>query len=159
VPALGTVAQIAARIGEPITAPEDIQLAVAVLEEASEQIRHYAQQPYWTSETAPPVAVTIAVAAAARGYLNPSGFDSERGDMVQFNRNKDYVSGANLTPQEITIIKALGRTGNVRSVGLTSTTRPVPRSRRCARDRGYAPVDWGGNKPFPLGIECYCGEC
>lgn len=153
-PALGTVAQIAARIGEPIIEPDDIQLAVAVLNEASEQIRHYAQQPYWTAETAPAVAVTIAVAAAARGFLNPSGFDSERGDMVTFNRSKDYVSGANLTAQEITIIKALGRTGNVRSVGLESGSRPAPRSRSAdCEDRGYAPVDWGGNKPFPLGLE------
>lgn len=151
--ALATVAQIAARIGEPITEPDDVQLAMACLNEASEQIRHYAQQPYWTAETAPPVAVTIAVAAAARGVLNPSGFDMERGDMVTFNRSKDYVSGAALTAQEITIIKALGRTGNVRSVGLSSGTRPVPRSRTCAEDRGYAPVDWGGNKPFPLGYE------
>lgn len=150
-PALGTVAQIAARIGEPITAPEDIQLAVAVLAEASEQIRHYAQQPYWTADTAPAVAVTIAVAAAARGYLNPSGFDSERGDMVTFNRTKEYVAGAALTAQEITIIKALGRQGNVRSVGLRSDDRPVPRSRPWCHDRGYAPVDYGGNKPFPLG--------
>ncbi|MGZ4659752.1 MAG: hypothetical protein ACXVYB_00575 [Arthrobacter sp.] len=145
------MAQIAARIGEPIIAPEDIQLAMAVLNEASEQIRHYAQQPYWTNETAPPVAVTIAVAAASRGYLNPAGFDQERGDMIMFNRNKDYVSGSNLTPQEITIIKALGRAGNVRSVGLASGDRPVPRSRMTPRDRGYCPVDWGGNKPFPLG--------
>lgn len=156
-PALGTVAQIAARIGEPISAPEDIQLAIAVLDEASEQIRHYAQQPFWTAETAPPVAVTIAVAAAARGFLNPSGFDMERGDLVTFNRNKDYTSGANLTAQEITIIKALGRTGNVRSVGLANSAQPVPRSRTCAEDRGYAPVDWGGNKPFPLGHDCGFG--
>lgn len=152
-PALGTVAQIAARIGEPITAPEDVSLAVAVLAEASEQIRHYAQQPYWTAESAPAVAVTIAVAAAARGYLNPSGFDSERGDMVFLNRNKDYVSGAALTAQEITIVKALGRQGNVRSVKLNSEDRPAPRSRTRVEDRGYAPVDWGGNKPFPLGYE------
>lgn len=152
-PALATVGQIAARIGEPISAAEDVQLAVACLNEASEQIRHYAQQPYWTAETAPPVAVTIAVAAAARGYLNPSGFDMERGDMVTFARNKDYVSGAALTSQEITIVKALGRTGNVRSVSLHSCDRPVPRSRTMAEDRGYAPVDWGGNKPFPLGYE------
>lgn len=156
-PALGTVAQIAARIGEPITAPEDIQLAIAVLNEASEQIRHYAQQPFWTAETAPPVAVTIAVAAAARGFLNPAGFDMERGDLVTFNRNKDYVTGANLTAQEITIIKALGRTGNVRSAGLSSENRPVPRSRSWLQDRGYAPVDWGDNKPFPLGHDCGFG--
>lgn len=150
-PALATVGQIAARIGEAITTAEDVQLAVSVLNEASEQIRHYAQQPYWTAETAPPVAVTIAVAAAARGFLNPSGFDMERGDMVTFNRNKDYVAGAMLTAQEITIIKALGRTGNVRSAALVNCDRPVPRSSTQPQDRGYVPVDWGGNKPFPLG--------
>jgi hypothetical protein len=144
---------VAARIGEPITEAADVQLAVACLNEASEQIRHYAQQPYWTAESAPAVAVTIAVAAAARGFLNPSGFDSERGDMVTFNRTKEYVAGAALTAQEITIVKALGRTGNVRSVGLKSDGRPVPRSRTMAEDRGYCPVDWGGNKPFPLGYE------
>ena len=152
-PALATVAQIAARIGEPISTAEDNALAMAVLDEASEQVRHYAQQPYWTAENAPAVAVTITVAAAARGFLNPSGFDMERGDMVTFNRSKEYVSGATLTAQEITIVRALGRTGNVRSVKLESTDRPVPRSRTCAEDRGYAPVDWGGNKPFPLGYE------
>lgn len=152
-PALATVGQVAARIGEPITTAEDVQLAASVLNEASEQVRFYAQQPYWTAETAPPVAVAITVAAAARGWLNPSGFDMERGDMVTFNRNKDYVSGAALTSQEITIIRALGRTGNVRSVGLQNCDRPVPRSRTMAEDRGYAPVDWGGNKPFPLGYE------
>lgn len=150
-PALATVGQIAARIGEPISTADDVKLAAAVLNEASEQVRHYAQQPYWTAETAPPVAVTICVAAAARGFLNPSGFDMERGDMVTFNRSKDYVSGANLTAQEISIIKALGRSGNVRSVSLHNCDRPIPRSRTMAEDRGYAPVDWGGNKPFPLG--------
>ena len=152
-PALATVGQVAARIGEPISLPEDVQLAASVLNEASEQIRFYAQQPFWTAETAPPVAVAIAVAAAARGFLNPSGFDMERGDMVTFNRNKDYVSGAALTAQEITIIRALGRQGNVRSVKLQSEDRPAPRSQTMAEDRGYCPVDWGGNKPFPLGLE------
>lgn len=150
-PALASVAMVAARIGEPIETVDDVKLAEAVLDEASEQIRFYAQQPGWNAQTAPPVAVTIAVAAAARGFLNPSGYDMERGDMVTFNRSKEYVSGANLTPSEITIIKALGRTGNVRSVGLANSDKPIPRSRPFECDRGYAPVDWGGNKPFPLG--------
>lgn len=152
-PALATVDQVAARLGEAIEEPDDIELAEACLEEASNLVRFYAQQPLWTASTAPAVAVTITVAAAARAVLNPAGFDSERGDMVTFNRGKDYTSGAALTPSEISIIKALGRSGNVRSVGLTSTARPVPRSRTMAEDRGYCPVDWGGNKPFPLGYE------
>jgi hypothetical protein len=152
-PALATVDQVAARLGEPIEEPDEIELAEACLEEASNLVRFYAQQPLWTAGTAPAVAVTITVAAAARAVLNPAGFDSERGDMVTFNRGKDYTSGAALTPSEITIIKALGRAGNVRSVGLHSSDRPVPRSRTMAEDRGYCPVDWGGNKPFPLGYE------
>jgi hypothetical protein len=150
-PALATADQVAARLGEPIEEPDDIELAEAVLEEASNLVRFYAQQPLWTAETAPAVAVTITVAAAARAFLNPSGFDLERGDMVTFHRGDDYVTGAALTPQEITILKALGRAGNVRSVGLHSCDKPVPRSTTMAEDRGYAPVDWGGNKPFPLG--------
>ncbi len=152
-PALATVDQVAARIGEAIEEPEDIELAEACLEEASNLVRFYAQQPLWTAATAPAVAVTIAVAAAARAVLNPAGMDSERGDMVTFNRGKDYTSGAALTPSEITIIKALGRQGNVRSVGLTNSDKPIPRSRTMAEDRGYCPVNFGGNKPFPLGYE------
>lgn len=127
-PALATVVQVAARIGEPIESVDDVKLAESVLDEASEQIRFYSQQPGWAAATAPAVAVTICVAAAARGYLNPSGYDMERGDMVTFNRSKEYVSGANLTPSEITIIKALGRTGNVRSIGMANRDRPAPRS-------------------------------
>lgn len=152
-PALATVDHVAARIGEAIEEPDDIELAEAVLEEASNLVRFYAQQPLWTQSTAPAVAVTIAVAAAARAYLNPSGMDMERGDMVTFNRSKEYVAGAALTASEISIVKALGRQGNVRSVGLTNSDKPIPRSRTMAEDRGYCPVDWGGNKPFPLGYE------
>ena len=150
-PALASVAMVAARIGEPIETVDDVKLAEAVLDEASEQIRFYAQQPGWNAQTAPPVAVTIAVAAAARGFLNPSGYDMERGDMVTFNRSEAYSSGADLTRAEKAECRLLGRQGNVKTVGLAKSDTPIPRSRRCAEDRGYAPVDWGGNKPFPLG--------
>jgi len=150
-PALASVAMVAARIGEPIETVDDVKLAEAVLDHASNLIRFYADQPGWTAQNAPAMAVSICVEAAHRGFLNPSGFDMERGDMVTFNRAEAYVSGAELTKTEITIVKALGRTGNVRSVGLASSDRPVPRSRPFDCDRGYAPVDWGGNKPFPLG--------
>lgn len=150
-PALASVAMVAARIGEPIETVDDVKLAESALEYASNLIRFYADQPGWTAQTAPAVAVSICVEAAHRGYLNPSGFDMERGDMVTFNRADAYVAGVELTRSEISIIRALGRAGNVRSVGLTNSDKPIPRSRPFAEDRGYAPVDWGGNKPFPLG--------
>jgi len=152
VPALlATVAMVAARIGEPITEPDDVLLAESVIAEASEQVKLYAQQPEWTLTTAHPRAVTIVVAAAARGFLNPTGYDMERGDMVTFNRSEAYSSGADLTRSEKAECRLLGRQGNVKTVGLANSDTPIPRSRRCAEDRGYAPVDWGGNKPFPLG--------
>jgi hypothetical protein len=142
---------VAARIGEPITETTDVLLAESVILEASNQVRFYANQPDWTMTTANPLAVTIVVAAAARGFLNPSGYDMERGDMVTFNRDKKYVSGADLTAQEIAAVRMMGKRGNVGSIGMQNSQRPIPRSHSCPEDRGYAPFDWGGNKPFPLG--------
>src|SRR4029453_4873385 len=152
-PALATVAQVEARLGEPIEEPDDIALAEACLVEESNLFRFYAPQPLWTASTAPAVAITIAVAEAARAWLNPAGYDSERGDMVTFNRGKDYTAGAALTAQEISIVKALGARGNARPVCLQPRQKPIPPSRTMAEDRGYAPVDWGSNKPFPLGYD------
>lgn len=149
---LATVAMVAARVGEPITDPEDVALAESVLAEASELVRFHGGQAWPDPATAPAMAVTITVAAAARAYQNPAGFDMERGDMVTFNRGKDYSTGAALTQGEITIIKAVGRGGNVRSMRMSNPNIPIPRSTKgCGEYRGYVPVDWGGNKPFPLG--------
>lgn len=119
---------VAARVGVAIEEVEDVLLAEKVLTEASDFVRFYAQRDDWTAATAPAIAVTIAVAAAARGYQNPAGFDVERSDMVNFNRADGYSSGAMLTRQEISICRALGRSGNVRSVGLSNCDRPAPRS-------------------------------
>lgn len=152
--ALATVDAVAARIGEEITEDQDVKLANSVLAEASEWARFYGD-PTWGPSTAPALAVTIVVAAAARGYLNPSGYDMERGDMVTFGRADAYASGAALTTGEIAVLKTLARAAGLRSVGLCNTDIPVPRSRPTAVWRGYAPVDWGGNKPFPLGWGLY----
>lgn len=148
--ALATVHDVAARIGEDISSAEDVALAEAVLNEASEWARFYGD-PAWGTTTPPPLAVTIVVAAAARGYLNPSGYDMERGDMVTFNRATAYASGATLTAGEIAVLKKLARASGIRSVGLVNPELPVPRSRPCGEWRGYAPMDWGESKPFPLG--------
>lgn len=147
--ALATVAQVAARIGEEISSDDDVALANAVLEEASEWARFYGD-PTWGATVPPALAVTIVVAAASRGYLNPSGYDMERGDMVTFNRAGAYANGATLTPGEISVLKKLARSSGIRSVGLVNPDIPVPRSRPSGQWRGYAPMDWGESKPFPL---------
>lgn len=151
--ALATVAQLSARVGEPIIEPEDVALAESVLGEASENVRFHGRQSWPYASDAPAMAIAITVAAASRGYQNPAGFDMERGDMVTFNRGKNYVAGCELTAGEIAALRTLGGRGGLRSVPLSNPNILVTRSdHHGCDDRGYVPVNRGyDNKPFPLG--------
>jgi len=125
---LGTVARVAARVGEPIASDTDIALATEMLEEASAQVRLYGL-PWPTLATAPAIAVTTAIAAAARGYQNPSGLKMERGDAVTLDVDVDYRKGAALTAGEIKMIQMAANTrGRVTSVPLTNPERFVATS-------------------------------
>ena len=124
---LGTVAKVAARVGETIATPEEIGLANAMLEEASAQVRFYGL-PWEDPDAAPAVAVTIAVAAAARGYQNPSGLKMERGDAVSIDVDIDYRKGATLTPGEITMLKTFSSRGRVISIPLSNPDRFIATS-------------------------------
>jgi stage V sporulation protein SpoVS len=150
---LATVEQVSARSAETIETADELALADAMLLEASAWVRHHSGQAWLTRETAPAVAVAITAAAASRGYMNPSGFDMERGDMTTFNRIPEYAAGTALTASEIAMLKPFNRRGGVVSVGFSNPDRPAPRGRNRHDDpRGYAPlVD--AQKPFPLGIE------
>ncbi len=145
---LATVAALASRVGEPIEGEQDIALADAVLAEASALVRHHADEAWPDGSTVPAVAVAITVAAAARAYLNPSGFQMERGDAVTFNRTEDYAAGAALTRAEINILKSLSRLGNVHSLPLSNPD--VIRPRSSASLTGWDPchVD---DRPYPAG--------
>lgn len=146
---LATIDRLAARVGEPITTPEELALADGVLREASTRVRHYGR-PWPTAFNAPAAAVDIVVAAAARGYLNPAGFQMERGDSQTFNRLEDYAHGTELTPSEIEILKPYRVRGSVISVAMSNPDRPLDRTARVITERGYAPME-DGTKPFPLG--------
>jgi hypothetical protein len=119
---LGTVAKVAARVGETITTTEEIGLANAMLEEASAQVRFYGL-PWENPELAPAIAVTIAVAAAARGYQNPGGLKMERGDAVSIDVDIDYRKGASLTAGEIKMLQTFNARGRITSVPLTNPER------------------------------------
>lgn len=151
VPALGTVDQVAARVGEAITDEDDTLLAEACLDEASALVRFYAQQAWPDPLLAPPVAVAIAIAAAARAYQNPSGLNQERADMVSVKRDDKFAMGCELTPSEILVLKQFGGGAGIYSAQLSSPDQIVPVSQPYPNQRGYCPVDWGSNKPFPLG--------
>lgn len=125
---LGTVAKVAARVGETITEAKDVALANSMLEEASAQVRLYGL-PWEDPATAPAIAVTIAVAAAARGYQNPGGVKLERGDAVSLDVDVDYRKGASLTAGEIQMIRmASNARGRISSVPLTNPDRFIAAS-------------------------------
>lgn len=120
---LGTVAKVAARVGEAITAADEIALASSMLEEASAQVRLYGL-PWENPELAPAIAVTITVAAAARGYQNPGGVKLERGDAVSLDVDIDYRKGATLTAGEIVMLQKASNQGRrLMSVPLTNPDR------------------------------------
>lgn len=141
--------RLAARVGEPIVSDAEIALANEVLAEASALVRHYGL-PWPDPTKAPAVAVSITVAAAARGYLNPAGFSSERGDTAMFQRVEEYASGCSLSTAEIAALKEYNPRHGIISVGTFNKDRPMPKHRQYW-PRGYAPMNDGGEKPFPLG--------
>ena len=125
---LGTVARVAARVGESITTPEEIALATEMLEEASAQVRLYGL-PWVDPATAPAIAVTTAIAAAGRGYQNPGGLKMERGDAVSIDVDIDYRKGAALTAGEIKMIQmAANQRGRITSIPLTNPERFIAAS-------------------------------
>jgi len=146
---LGTVARVAARVGEPITEASDIALATEMLEEASAQVRLYGL-PWVDPATAPAIAVTTAIAAAARGYQNPGGLKMERGDAVTLDVDIDYRKGAALTAGEIKMIQMAANTrGRVTSIPLTNPDRFVATSDYAHRPVGHPEYLYLDAEPRP----------
>lgn len=152
---LATVEQVSARVTEPIESDEEIALAEAMLWEASAWVRHYSGQAWPTPASVPEVAAVITAAAASRGYMNPAGFDMERGDMATFNRIPEYAAGTQLTQGEIAMLTKFNRRKGLVGVSMVNPDRPRPASRRNSfyQDRGYVQMNDGNEKPFPLGVE------
>ena len=140
---LGTVARVAARVGESITTETEIALAKEMLEEASAQVRLYGL-PWTDPETAPAIAVTTAIAAAARGYQNPGGLKMERGDAVSIDVDIDYRKGATLTAGEIKMIQMVAnQRGRISSIPLTNPDRFIATSDSAAYQAGRPEYMWG----------------
>lgn len=144
---LATIERLAARIGEPITSEEDIALANEVLVEASNWVRSYGL-PWPNPQTAPGLAVSITIAAAARGYQNPAGYESERAEVVTLGRADDYSKGTELTAAEIHGLQRLAGTAKKYVVSIP-LERPHLQSSRAANPVNQ-PVSDGG-KDFPYG--------
>lgn len=152
---LATVEDIAARIGEEIVDDIDVRLAQSMAEAASDHVRHHGGQLWPSRESAPRIARTIAISAAARGFLNPSGFTDERSDSVTLKRAESFAADTQLSPYEIQMLKDLTPRSAVQSIRLdNSDSHWGARSRRgrgfVRRDvREGVPVS-DGHTPFPF---------
>ncbi|MCQ9385121.1 hypothetical protein [Brevibacterium moorei] len=153
---LSTVDEVAARTGEPIESPDDIKLAESMIEAASANVRHYGK-PWPIRAGAPAMARTIATAAAARGYLNPSGFIDERSDSVTLKRAEAYAADTELTPREIKQLEDLAGETVIHSISISQgEDRWRPRSiapgfMYLRRDPGEAvAMDDRTTTPFPF---------
>ncbi len=131
-PALGTVAEVAARVGEEIVDDLDIAQCQSFLDLASAQVRHHGDT--WENPVlAPAVARAITIEAAARGYLNPAGYQVERGDMITFTRSDPFAVGSMLTETEVAMLRRYSTRGGLHSILLV---RDVSVSDVVASDNG-----------------------
>lgn len=116
------IVRLAALVAEEIVDEVDVSLAEECLDAAWEWVRAEGA-PEWdfADPSTPSMAKTVALSAASRCYQNPSGFVSERGDAVVFERYEDFAKGAELTKAEVAILKRLSkRGGRVTSISLTN---------------------------------------
>lgn len=148
------LAGLVARTGEPIETPADQALAEACLEDAWNWVRLYGKPEWGYLEPGTPgIARTVAVSAAARCYQNPSGFISERGDSVTFERYDDFAKGAEPTQQEIAAIRRAGNQGG--RITSLSIVNPDMLRTRTPRRRNSLSVRYTGvgdpnRRPVPI---------
>ena len=150
--ALATPDRVANKIGEPIESLEELALAEEMLESASNWVRMYAGQPEWTAQTAPALAVTICIAAASRGYLNPAGYMEERADTAFVKRSAGWANEAKLFPDEIAALRQLQDGGSapntLQTTPVSDSGRFIPRSMYRVTPR-YR-FGWGDSPPPDL---------
>lgn len=153
--ALTTVDEVSARCGEPIELADEVRLAESMIEAASAHVRHYGKA--WpTRSGAPAIARTIATAAAARGYMNPSGFIDERSDSVTLKRAEAYAADTQLTAGEIKMLQEASGGATVSSIRIAlGEDRFAPASQSpwgfVRRDpREGVQIDSGVHAPFPF---------
>lgn len=107
---LVTTQELADHLGESLTDAVAINQAKSFIAQASARVRA-AGSASWNRTNCPEIAYHTCLAAAARGYLNPAGIDSERADSLQLTRSKAATSGTELTELERQELAAAASSG------------------------------------------------
>ena len=102
---LVTVKELSDYINEPIDTDEDQAQATKFIQAASAKVRS-AGDSTWSRYNCPEIAWTVCLEAAARGYHNPAGFDTERADTLNQGRSDMFAAGTTLTKEERELLEA-----------------------------------------------------
>lgn len=111
---LASVEDLEDRIGADFSTEEEATARV-FLQAASAWARHFGAS--WPNPVlVPDVVRAIVIEVAARGFMNPEGFQLERGDEVTFQREASHAAGAAFTDREISAIASAAGRGGLQSV-------------------------------------------
>lgn len=147
---LAPVVRVAARVPDGVVTDDELSLLQEMILQASEEVRAHGRP--WTSADVPAGVVAIVVEAAARGYMNPSGYVSEDSDAVGLKRSGSYQGGAELTDGEIRRVKMIASRSGFGYIQGSKPSSWAPRSEAYGYNRTmYVPVDEGYEKWFPWG--------
>jgi hypothetical protein len=142
--ALATLEELTSRLDWTLDEQEQ-SMAEGALDDASALVRHYGLG--WEPENVPPVAKTIALAAARRFVVNNMGVTVSRAgdETLGWDGVGDKAGSVYLTDEEKSMLGSLAR-------GTGFGTIPVSSWGTRIRDRrepgGYVATE-GGRKPFP----------
>lgn len=127
------------------------RLANSALVDSSILVRSYGVSS-WTAETAPPIAVMLALKAAARFVNNPMSLETARGADETNQWGESNAKGVYLEPSEIALLAEHRKVDNGLQQAPTYVYDPAVRPKRRTPSGHYIPTDSYGDgtaKWFP----------
>ncbi|MFF3555331.1 hypothetical protein ACWD4V_16065 [Streptomyces tsukubensis] len=118
---LGTLADLEARMGQPLVVPSEQAQARAAIADASDIVRAYGS-PHWgcaaggRTVPVPPAVRAVTLAMAERRMRNPENFVSEGAGEYQYRYAEQGANGFAPSRAEITLIERLANKFGVRTL-------------------------------------------
>lgn len=145
---LASIDRLASRVPDGIVTEDEQRLAYECLSDASEEVRSHGRN--WTSSDVPAGVINIVLNAAARGFMNPSGYVRERADSAQLDRGDAYSKGSELTVSEIRRVKMIASRSGFGAIQASKPASWIPRSSAEGSERTiYVPLDSPTERWFP----------
>lgn len=146
--ALATLDELRVRLEFELDDEHMVKMAEAALADASTLVREYGITA-WSKDTAPPIAVTLTLKAAARFMNNPMLLETARGGDETNMWGSGNADGVRLTPEEIDLLRSHRKESRGFQSVPTYLYSPRPERRHPGH---YFPVDAYGEKD-PLSVK------